>query len=376
MPLVDKHGTRGAKSRPAPLSPSPLKRPSNTMNESFSFGNYDGVCNVIAMVSCPLLGPDGKGKAPQCYARNIDINNTIIFEPATCLIHMAAIIMTAIMLWHVHSKYTAVGRKEMLVFLYVYGVSEFLVMFLDSAVIPTHIGAYLWFTAIYIGLKTALFWALMLIGFVGFQFAEDGTLVSLLMLCISSIVIWVISFAVSAKTFLGGIKDQGGLWFFEFVFPIIMVLIYVVSQVILVIRTLDELWPINDIALGCLSFVAGLILQYGFNNQICENVKHYIDGTFFGTLCTLFAVMMMYKFWDSITKEDLEFSVGSRHANWDAKDPSLGMDYDSSIQSRTNSRMFDDSRTPSPQDQKEAVQAGFAPGMTRNSSGDSFVISR
>lgn len=376
MPLVDKHGTRGAKSRPAPLSPSPLKRPSNTMNESFSFGNYDGVCNVIAMVSCPLLGPDGKGKAPQCYARNIDINNTIIFEPATCLIHMAAIIMTAIMLWHVHSKYTAVGRKEMLVFLYVYGVSEFLVMFLDSAVIPTHIGAYLWFTAIYIGLKTALFWALMLIGFVGFQFAEDGTLVSLLMLCISSIVIWVISFAVSAKTFLGGIKDQGGLWFFEFVFPIIMVLIYVVSQVILVIRTLDELWPINDIALGCLSFVAGLILQYGFNNQICENVKHYIDGTFFGTLCTLFAVMMMYKFWDSITKEDLEFSVGSRHANWDAKDPSLGMDYDSSIQSRTNSRMFDNSRTPSPQDQKEAVQAGFAPGMTRNSSGDSFVISR
>ncbi len=90
--------------------------------------------------------------------------------------------MTAIMLWHVHSKYTAVGRKEMLVFLYTYGVSEFLVMFLDSAVIPTHIKAYLWFTAIYIGLKTALFWALMLIGFVGFQFAEDGTLVSLLML--------------------------------------------------------------------------------------------------------------------------------------------------------------------------------------------------
>ena len=135
-------------------------------------------------------------------------------------------------------------------------------MFLDSSFIPTHIKAYLWFTAIYIGLKTALFWALMLIGFVGFQFAEDGTLVSLLMLCISSIVIWVISFAVSAKTFLGGIEDQGGLWFFEFVFPIIMVLIYVVSQVILVIRTLDELWPINDIALGCLSFVAGLILQY------------------------------------------------------------------------------------------------------------------
>lgn len=56
---------------------------------------------------------------------------------------MAAIIMTFIMLWHVNSKYTAVGRKEILFFLILYGISEFLVMFLDSAVIPTYMGAYL-----------------------------------------------------------------------------------------------------------------------------------------------------------------------------------------------------------------------------------------
>ena len=86
----------------------------------FSFGNYDGTCQGLAMVSCPLLGPNGTGLYPECYSRNIDINNNIIFQPATCLIHMAAIIMTFIMLWHVHSKYTAVGRKEILFFLYTY----------------------------------------------------------------------------------------------------------------------------------------------------------------------------------------------------------------------------------------------------------------
>lgn len=32
-----------------------------------------------------------------------------------------------------------------------------------------------WFTAIYIGLGTAIFWCLLINGFVGFQFAEDGT---------------------------------------------------------------------------------------------------------------------------------------------------------------------------------------------------------
>lgn len=117
----------------------------------FSFGNYNGTCNSMALVSCPLLGSE-LGIVPECYSRNIDINNTIIFQPgtltktnrvATCIIHIAAIIMTAIMVWHVHSKYTAVGRKEIVFFFYLYGFSELLVLFLDSAVIPTHTGAYL-----------------------------------------------------------------------------------------------------------------------------------------------------------------------------------------------------------------------------------------
>lgn len=33
----------------------------------------------------------------------------------------------------------------------------------------------------------------------------------------------------------------------------------------------------------------------------------------------LFEVMMVYKYWDSITKEDLEFSVGSKSMAWDGQ---------------------------------------------------------
>lgn len=182
----------------------------------------------------------------------------------------------------------------------------------------------------YVGLKTAIFWALMLNGFVGFQFAEDGTALSLWTLRISTLVFWVVGFVVSATTYKAQAHNgsQTGLWFFEFIFPLLMVLVYIVSQVVLVVRTLDDYWPINDIVFGTCAFVAGLILMYGFNNQICEHVKHYIDGTFFGTLCMLFSVMMVYKYWDSITREDLEFSVGSKHTAWDAKEPILSSDYD------------------------------------------------
>lgn len=44
--------------------------------------------------------------------------------------------MVIIMILHIRSKYTAVGRKEILVFFYMYFLEELLAIFLDSAIIP------------------------------------------------------------------------------------------------------------------------------------------------------------------------------------------------------------------------------------------------
>lgn len=41
------------------------------------------------------------------------------------------------MLFHVRSKYTAVGRKEIVMFFYIYMFISLLAFFLDSTVIPT-----------------------------------------------------------------------------------------------------------------------------------------------------------------------------------------------------------------------------------------------
>jgi len=45
--------------------------------------------------------------------------------------------MTAIMILHIRSKYTAVGRKEIVMFFWLYAVIELLAIFLDSGIIPT-----------------------------------------------------------------------------------------------------------------------------------------------------------------------------------------------------------------------------------------------
>lgn len=76
-------------------------------------------------------------------------------HPATCFVHIVAIIMTAIMIIHIRSKYTAVGesaalvwssrwltpndigRKEIVTFFWMYALIELLAMFLDSGIIPT-----------------------------------------------------------------------------------------------------------------------------------------------------------------------------------------------------------------------------------------------
>ena len=91
----------------------------------------------------------------------------------------------------------------------------------------------------------------------------------------------------------------------------------------LVFRTLEDRWPIGDIVFGMAFFVVAQIVLLAFSVTICDAVEHYIDGLFFFTLCMLLSVMMVYKYWDSITKEDLEFSVGSKAAVWEVKDPLL-----------------------------------------------------
>ncbi|KAJ7163088.1 chitin synthase III catalytic subunit-domain-containing protein [Mycena filopes] len=290
------------------------------------FGSFNSICDTAALVICPLVGTD-QGIEPSCYSRNVDVGGTLIFQPSTCFVHIVAIIMTAIMILHIRSKYTAVGRKEIVTFFWLYALIELLAIFLDSGVIPTSNSVYMWFAAIYTGLVAAAYACLLINGFVGFQFAEDGTPLSLWFLRISCLVVFALGFFVAIATFkkFAGFNYAKpiGLWIVYILWPILCTVIYVVSQLVLVFRTLEDRWAFVSITFGVAFFAAAQVLLFGFSVTICNAIKHYIDGLFFFTLCMLLSVMMVYKYWDSITREDLEFSVGSKAAVWEVKDPLL-----------------------------------------------------
>ncbi|KAF8637467.1 hypothetical protein AX16_010795 [Volvariella volvacea WC 439] len=290
------------------------------------FGSFNSICETAALVICPLVG-DEYGIIPKCYSRNVDIGGTLFFQPSTFFVHILAIIMTIIMIVHIRSKYTAVGRKEVVMFFYMYACIELLAIFLDSAIIPTASPAYPWFAAIYTGLVASTYCCLLINAFVGFQFAEDGTPLSLWFLRLSCLAVFGISFFIAIATFRNMVGfDRAkplGLWIIYILWPFVVSIVYCISQLVLVLRTLDDRWPLGDIVFGTAFYAIGCLILLGFSANVCEHISHYVDGLFFFHGCMLLAVMMIYKYWDSITCEDLEFSVGNKAAVWEVKDPLL-----------------------------------------------------
>jgi hypothetical protein len=219
---------------------------------------------------------------------------------------------------------------------------SFVSLILDSGVIPPGNGVYPYFAAVQNGLTSALCVCLLVNGFVGFQLYEDGTTLSVWLLRTVSLAMFIITFLVSIATFKGwaglGPTKTIGLFVVLYLVSGIALLIYVIMQVLLVVNTLQDRWPLGDIAFGAFFFIIGQVILYVFSTKICNAVQHYLDGLFFATVCNLLAVMMVYKvcnlpvmfgslfeltfvkYWDSITREDLEFSVGTKQNNWEVKE--------------------------------------------------------
>ncbi|KAF2767724.1 hypothetical protein EJ03DRAFT_375878 [Teratosphaeria nubilosa] len=294
-----------------------------------SFADFSFICDNVPLPLCPLVGTvspitETHYTQTQCYARAIEVANTIIFEAANAFAHIGALIMTVIMIIHVRSKFTAVGRKEILTFFYFYGLLTICSLVVDSGVAPPGSGPYPYFVAVQLGLVSSTCICLMINGFVGFQLYEDGTTLSVWLLRVCSTTMFLISFAVSLLTFKGwaglGPGNTVGLFVVVYVFSAIFIAVYVVMQILLTLGTLQERWPLWHITFGVLALVIGQVVLYVFSDTICNGAKHYLDGLFFATLLNLLAVMMVYKFWDAITQEDLEFSVGQKQNNWEVKE--------------------------------------------------------
>ena len=268
------------------------------------FGDFTAICENAPLPLCASVGPvlsaSGRvGIEPDCYARNIELANTIIFEGAASVLHIVALGMTIIMILHVRSKFTAVGRKEILTFFYLYMLLTFISLLVDAGVVPPGSDPYPYFVSVQNGLSSAVVTCLLINGFVGFQLYEDGTPLSMWMLRLVSLVAFAISFLVSLATFKSvaglGPTSTIGLFVVLYLVNAIQLFVYAGMQILLVTRTLHDRWPLGDIAFGILFMIIGQVILYAFSSKICMAVSHYFDGLVIATVCNLLAVMMVYK---------------------------------------------------------------------------------
>lgn len=79
--------------------------------------DFDGLCGQSPLPLCALVGgpsplTGSTGINTPCYARSVQLANTIIFEAANDFMHILALIMTVIMIIHVRSKFAAVGMSR------------------------------------------------------------------------------------------------------------------------------------------------------------------------------------------------------------------------------------------------------------------------
>lgn len=298
------------------------------------FEGFDFVCKTTTLPICSLVGPFGNqtvpflttGVLPQCYSRTIDLANTTIFGVGTCFIHIGALLVLTLIILNIMPKITAMGRSEILHFIVFYLILTLISLVIDSGVTPPGSSAFKYMVSVQNGVTSATCCCVMFVGLVGFNLYEDGTpraIWTLRMFCLAA---FALTFVFSILTFRDMVTNvftassTFALFVVLYLLNAVFLIAYVFIQLIISLIILRDKWSVGAIFLECFFFIAGQVLLYGFSNIICEKVKHYIDGGFFATVCNLFAVMMVYKYWDIVTREDLEFSVSNIDSGWEIKE--------------------------------------------------------
>ncbi|KAJ3114833.1 Chitin synthase, class 7 [Phlyctochytrium bullatum] len=213
-------------------------------------------------------------------------------------------------------------------FFYFYAASVIVDFFLLSGLIDSTAQYYKYFVSAHVALVLATAWSLFVNAFVGFQWMEDGTILSVFLVWGSSLLAGAAGFLVSLFTFnnsMGLSASKPMVLFIVYaIATVALVALYFLISFVLVIVAVSDKWPIFDLLVGLCFFAGGQAIQFLLGTRICDEVAHYIDGMLLGAIGTLLSVMMVYKFWDDITKEDFEFAVNDSINGWEVKEPLLG----------------------------------------------------
>lgn len=157
---------------------------------------------------------------------------------------------------------------------------------------------------------------------VGYQLVDDGTVLSMGALILSSAVLFIGTTYIALDT---GFKWTGfwttesytppnrniALYVLYQLFPLICLVGFYALEAVLVLKVLGETRPMLYLTGAAALFALGQIFTYVVSPYICNGTTGKIDGSMFETLFNLLAVVVVWVFWSSITEDDWPMPVNS-----------------------------------------------------------------
>ncbi|KAI9853192.1 MAG: hypothetical protein M1838_000048 [Thelocarpon superellum] len=284
---------------------------------STQFGDFHNFCRDSNLPVCNLFleSPtrDGFGYGG-CTLEGIALKNgEHLANLGDILLCGVAILVATFLIWRSERKRAAVGRREMQLFLFGYILISLCEIFTIGG-FPLNTTVRIAFTGIHLGAIVATAWILLLNAVVGFQILDDGTPISLGLILLSAAALFIGTGYIALDTgyswtghFDNTLNDPNrsiGLYVLYQLMPLVFLFGFVVLETVLVLRVLGERRPMVYLVAAVLLFAIGQIFQYIASTHICQGTGGRIDGSFFENLFTIFAVVVLWVFWSSITEDD------------------------------------------------------------------------
>ncbi|KAK1832196.1 chitin synthase III catalytic subunit [Podospora conica] len=288
---------------------------------STQFGNFEKFCHDGTLPICNLFSPthNQTGDWGGCQLTGIPLSGgRYLGNLGSILLSAVGMAAAVYLFYRSERKRAAVGRREMQVFLVGYLLISLCEIF-SIGEFPLNESVRIVFSALHIGFITATLWALMVNALVGYQLVDDGTVLSMGALILSSVILLVGTTYIALDTgfqWTGYWDDsypppnrQIALYVLYQLLPLIFLVAFFALETILVLRVLGETRPMLYLLGAAVLFALGQIFTYVVSTPICEGTAGKIDGSMFQTLFNLLAVVTVWIFWSSITEDDWPMPV-------------------------------------------------------------------
>lgn len=259
------------------------------------------VCSQTELPLCKILS-----KSPtEFVSRSYTIGRIRICSPSTLILLITVFLCTLRMINSVKFHYSAVGRKEMRTFFYIYIASILLDMLLISKLFVS--GNELIYTillATQLALTNTCIFCLLIgsvttLYMISYSFLSGSTITAIFSFAYFMTILPLIYFALSLRNHE---------LFFIIVFALngalILAYLYLQFHTMKILNT--EVWAYGTVFLSFVFFIMAIVPLFYGCSLIALLTERYFDGLFCFHLFIFCAIMMIHKFWLSICENESE----------------------------------------------------------------------